>query len=60
MSFKQKDVNNETREKRNVYTEGILRDILCFRVTMRCYNRSKKEELSWLNEGSPGASEARV
>lgn len=41
-------------------TEGISRDILCFRVIMCYYNRSEKEELSWLREAALVASEAGV
>lgn len=46
---KRRKLGDKGKERPVEYRESILRDILCFRVTMCYYNWSKKEELSWLS-----------
>lgn len=46
---KRHKLGDKGKERPVVYRESILRDFLCFRVTMCYYNWSKKEELSWLS-----------
>jgi len=45
---KRHKLGGKGKEKHTVYREGLLRDILSWRGTTYYYNRSEKEELSWL------------